>query len=103
MYVVSENDLYALQNASSKEAVFSNVFALSVGIFVTLLVALLTSPPANPHAFAAFVMLAVMLGLTSPILAVFWWSCRRDHARAAAKILERPSRHLSVVAGQKRP
>jgi hypothetical protein len=96
MYTLTKDELRDLQGVSEYEQVALAMLGVFASAFVSFLVALLTSPPAQLGALAAFVAAAVVFGAATPLAALAWRYFRSRRLALVAQVETRTPRRVEL-------
>lgn len=99
MYAVYHDDLAALETLSEKEQYAFGGSMASVGISLSTVVALLTSPPKDPFVFAGLVAGALVFLVAAIATGIVAYFCRRSRKAKSASIRDRGHLRLNYSLG----
>lgn len=99
MFMLNERELDELGKAADLEQLASNLGFALLGIFVSLLVAIITSPPPGTKTLAAFWGVMFSAGALSLVALVSWILQRRTRLKKSEEIKKRTSRNVQLPLG----
>lgn len=99
LYTVSHDDLSKLETLSEKEQYAFGGSMASIGISASTIVALLTSPPKDPYAFAGLVAVALVLFVVAIVAGAATYFYRRDRKDKSTEIRRQGYMRLSYSLG----